>query len=103
MWADDCDDVPGRICEGHWNQPSNHAYDGIWYGIWKNGNYMIARPETSVQKNTLEKQIIPAGAYAAFQTEPGGLAWEEFPKLEELIFDAWLPSSGYRQRGGSGH
>ena len=55
MWADDCDDVPGRICEGHWNQPSNHAYDGIWYGIWKNGNYMIARPETSVQKNTLEK------------------------------------------------
>ena len=99
MWADDCDDVPGRICEGHWNQPSNHAYDGIWYGIWKNGNYMIARPETSVQKNTLDKQIIPAGAYAAFQTEPGGLAWEEFPKLEELIFDAWLPSSGYRQRG----
>ena len=38
-----------------------------------------------------------------FKTEPGGLAWEEFPKLEELIFDAWLPSSGYRQRGGSGH
>lgn len=29
----------------------------------------------------------------------GGLAWEEFPKLEELIFDAWLPISGYRQRG----
>ena len=99
MWADDCDDIPGQICEGRWNQPSNHSYDGIWYGIWQDGNYRIARAETNVKKGALEKQILPAGVYAAFQTECGGIAWEEFPKLEELIFDAWLPSSGYRQRG----
>ena len=33
-----------------------------------------------------------------FKTECGGLAWEEFPKLFELIFDSWLPASEYKQK-----
>ena len=97
MWADDAGDVPGQICEGRWNQPGNHAYDGIWYGIWQDGSYMIAREKADTKNGALEKRTIPAGTYAAFRTGCGGLAWEEFPKLFELIWDSWLPTSGYRQ------
>lgn len=95
MWSENCEDVPGVICKGHWNQPQNHSYDGIWYGLWKDGNYTIAKSDTDTAKNTLEKHTIPSGRYAAFKTKPGGLAWEEFPNLFDLIFNAWLPSSEY--------
>lgn len=98
MWSADCDNVPGKLCSGEWNQPGNRSYDGVWYGIWRNGRYMIARDKENCQSNGLETQIIPAGKYAAFTTEPGGLAWEELPKLFELIFDSWLPGSGYQLR-----
>jgi len=99
MWSEECDFVPGQICEGLWNQPSNHSYDGIWYGIWQDGKYMIARAKADTKNAALEKHSIPAGTYAAFRTERGGLAWEELPKLFELIFNSWLPGSGYRQNG----
>ena len=97
MWSEECDDVPGQICPGKWNQSQNQAYDGVWYGIWQDGKYAIARAKTDTKNDALEKHIIPSGTYAAFKTGRGGLAWEEFPKLFELIFDSWLPSSGYRQ------
>ena len=98
MWADNCEDVPGQLCEGKWNQPGSTAYDGIWYGIWHNGSYMIARGKADVKTVELGTKTLPAGTYAAFKTERGGLAWEEFPKLFDLIFHSWLPSSGYRQK-----
>ncbi len=97
MWADYEDDVPGQLCEGSWNQPGSSAYDGVWYGIWQDGKYMIARERADVKTDKLESRTLPAGTYAAFKTECGGLAWEEFPKLRELIFDSWLPASEYRQ------
>lgn len=100
MWADDYDDVPGLLCEGRWNEQGNTAYDGVWYGVWQDGRYMIARGKDDVKNDRLEKLTIPAGTYAAFRTECGGLAWEEFPKLFELIFDSWLPASEYRQKSG---
>lgn len=99
MWANDCDDVPGQLCEGSWNQPGSTAYDGVWYGVWQDGRYMIARAEADVKTHALETFRLPAGTYAAFKSEYGVVAWEEFPRLFELIFDAWLPSSGYRQKG----
>ncbi|MDD4494338.1 MAG: helix-turn-helix domain-containing protein [Eubacteriales bacterium] len=98
MWSEECDDVPGQICDGRWNQSKNHSYDGMWYGIWQGGKYTIARAKADTKSNALEKYIIPSGTYAAFKTECGGLAWEEFPKLFELIFDSWLPSSEYKQK-----
>lgn len=98
MWASDCDDVPGRLCEGSWNQPGSTSYDGAWYGIWQDGKYMISRGKSDVKTTALEARTLPAGTYAAFKTESGGLAWEEFPKLFELIFDSWLPSSVYKQK-----
>lgn len=97
MWSEDCDDVPGQICEGCWNQPGNTSYDGVWYGIWQDGAYMIAREQA--KGGGLESRTLPAGTYAAFRTKPGGLAWEEFPKLLDLVLNSWLPSSGYRQKG----
>lgn len=104
MWSDACDHVPGKICEGEWNQPGNHAYDGAWYGLWRDGRYMIARKREDVQETDaeelgLEKQVLSGGKYAAFRTEPGTLAWEELPKLFELIFEAWLPDSGFQRSG----
>ncbi|MBQ7337643.1 MAG: AraC family transcriptional regulator [Clostridia bacterium] len=98
MWSDECEDVPGQLCDGRWNQKDNTAYDGIWYGIWQNGNYMIAREKDKVKSlDGLSACILPAGRYATFKTTCGGVAWEEFPKLFSLIFDSWLPNSGYRQ------
>lgn len=91
MWSEDCDFVPRRICDG---------YDGIWYGIWQNGKYMIARKKDDVKTDDLETALLPSGTYAAFRTERGGLAWEELPKLWDLIFDSWLPNSNYRKKDG---
>lgn len=99
MWADECENIPEMFCEGTWNQPGNTSYDGIWYGVWRNGRYMIAREKEETKSVLPESYKLPAGTYAAFRTPCGGLAWEEFPKLFELIFDAWLPSSQYRQKG----
>jgi len=99
MWSEESDDVPGQICDGRWNQSKNHSYDGMWYGIWQDDKYTIARAKADTKNNAFEKHIIPSGTYAAFKTERGGLAWEEFPKLFELIFDSWLPNSEYKQKG----
>ena len=88
MWSDKCDDIPSQICDD---------YDGVWYGIWNNGNYMIAREKSDVTKQNLEKYVIPEGKYAAFTTERGGYAGDELPKLHDLIFNSWMPSSDYVQ------
>ncbi|NLA76878.1 MAG: hypothetical protein GX851_03465 [Clostridiales bacterium] len=53
MWSEDCDDVPGKICTGRWNEPGNHSYDGVWYGIWQGGKYMIAREKADAKNGTL--------------------------------------------------
>lgn len=98
MWSENCDDVPGQLCEGRWNQSGSTSYDGVWYGIWQDGKYMIARERADTNTDKLEMHKLPAGTYAAFKTECGGLAWEEFPKLFELIFESWLPSSEYKQK-----
>lgn len=95
MWDEKSDAVPDRICKGRWNHPSNHAHDGIWYGIWHNHRYMIAREKERTQDDSLESLVIPAGKYAAFTTKPGGYAWEEIPSLFQLIFESWLPGSDY--------
>jgi len=87
------------MCAGRWNEPGNHSYDGVWYGIWQNGRYTIARAASDTQSTALEKSSLPSGTYAAITSEPGGLAWEELPRLFELIFDSWLPGSDYRQKG----
>ncbi len=101
MWADYHMDVPAKLCEGTWNQPGSTAYDGVWYGIWQNGRYMIARAPGDVRPDTgeLETVTLPAGRYVSFRSECGAVAWEVFPQLREDLFSAWLPSSGYRQKG----
>ena len=121
MWSYELDDIPGQLCPGHWNEPENTAYDGRWYGIWRDGRYMIAREVGDVTHGSgtdsgtkaqstdgtnkkfpngeLEAYTLPAGSYAVFKSERGGVAWEEFPKLFEAIFDSWLPNSVYRQKG----
>ena len=98
MWSEEYKNVPEQLCKGKWNQSGNTSYDGIWYGIWRNGKYMIAREKADISNvnASLDLCKLSAGTYAAFQTECGGLAWEELPKLFDLIFDSWLPSSEYR-------
>ncbi len=88
LWADDCDHIPAKICDG---------YDGVWYGIWNSGSYIIARAEDTVSGFKLETHYIPAGKYAVFTTQRGGFAGDELPELHDLIHHAWLPNSEYRQ------
>ena len=87
MWSVDAEHYPKKICNG---------YDGIWYGIWDNGNYSIARNEADVEYNNLEKIVISSGKYAVFTTEKGGYAGTELPRLHDLIFNSWLPNSNYK-------
>lgn len=89
MWSEDSENIPKKICSG---------YDGIWYGIWNNGSYAIARNTGDIQSTEAEKHIIPAGKYAVFTTDKGGYAGDELPKLHDLIFNTWLPSSNYIQK-----
>lgn len=90
MWAEDLNNAPSKICAG---------YDGIWYGVWDKGNYTIARAKEDTAFKNLEKLTVPKGKYAIFTTEKGGYAGEELPKLHDLIFNSWLPDSGYVQKG----
>lgn len=87
MWSVDAEHYPEKICNG---------YDGIWYGVWDNGNYSIARNEADVEYNNLQRITIPSGKYAVFTTEKGGYAGTELPRLHDLIFNSWLPNSNYK-------
>ena len=87
MWSVDAEHYPEKICNG---------YDGIWYGVWDNGNYSIARNEADVEYNNLQRITIPSGKYAVFTTERGGYAGTELPRLHDLIFTSWLPNSNYK-------
>lgn len=85
-----------QICGAKWDEKGSTELDGVWYGVWQGGKYMIAREKSDIKADGLEMRVLPAGKYAAFKTERGGNAWDEFPKLFEQIFDSWLPSSGYK-------
>ena len=101
LWADDCENVPERIC-GAWNQKGSSAMDGVWYGLWRGGRYLIAREANRLRQDIgepIERQILPAGLYAVFATARGARAWEALPALLHHILDCWLPSSGYERRG----
>lgn len=88
MWADHHDDIQNQVSK---------EIPGIWYGVWNNGIYSIARNAGDVTGANLEDVQIASGTYAVFKTEFGGFAGEELPKLRELIFDSWLKDSGFRQ------
>lgn len=86
VWDEKYQHIPQKICDG---------YDGVWYGIWSNNSYTIARDKSNCTKENLIKTVIPSGQYAVFTTECGGYAGDELPKLHSQIFDCWLPDSGY--------
>lgn len=97
MWDEKSEEeVPSRLCQGHWNELGNKAYDGLWYGIWQRDRYLIGREKELISAAGTEEWTIPAGKYAVFISEKGGYAGDEIPKLFETAFDAWLPGSGYR-------
>ncbi len=98
MWHGDLLDVPGKLATGKWDDPGSTSYDGLWFGIWKDGRYMIARETPDAPLEGLETFTLPAGKYAAVRSEKGARAWEVWPKLFPLLLESWLPSSGYHQR-----
>ena len=89
MWDENYDNAPKRICNG---------YNGTWYGIWNNGDYTIARMKNDTEFDDLERIVIPGGQYAVFTSEKGGYAGNELPKLHELIYKSWLPTSVYKAK-----
>lgn len=99
LWDKSEENLPGKLCGVDWEEPGCEALDGVWYGVWEEGRYRIAREESLVQSpEGLDQITIPAGTYAAFETEPGGFAWEEFPRLREEA-EWWLETGEYRLRG----
>lgn len=86
MWSIDYEQYPEKICQG---------YDGIWYGIFENGKYSIARKKEDVEFNGLEKIKIKSGKYAVFTTDKGGYAGDELSKTHDLIFNSWLKDTQY--------
>lgn len=86
MWSSDYEHYPEKICQG---------YDGIWYGIFENGKYSIARKKEDVEFNGLEKLKIKSGKYAVFTTDKGGYAGDELSKTHDLIFNSWLKDTQY--------
>ena len=78
-------------------RPVNPEIPGIWYGIWNNGLYTIAKAENETIVENTNLLEIPAGTYAVFTTGFGKFAGDALPPLRELIFDSWLPDSGYIQ------
>ena len=88
MWSVEFDNVPGQICDG---------FDGLWYGVWSDNNYTIARTKTDIAAENLERHTIPAGTYAAFTSEPGGFAGDVLSQLRDQVINSWLPDSGYER------
>lgn len=89
MWSNQHDDVQNQVCK---------TVEGVWYGIWNNGIYSIAKEANKIDDNpSLASITIPSGKYAVFSTDFGGFAGDVLPKLREQIFDCWLPDSGYTQ------
>lgn len=86
MWSIDYEHYPEKICQG---------YDGIWYGIFENGKYSIARKKEDVEFNGPEKIKIKSGKYAVFTTDKGGYAGDELSKMHDLIFNSWLKDTQY--------
>lgn len=86
MWSIDYEHYPEKICQG---------YDGIWYGIFENGKYSIARKKEDVGFDGLEKIKIKSGKYAVFTTDKGGYAGDELSKTHDLIFNSWLKDTQY--------
>lgn len=86
MWSNDYEHYPEKICQG---------YEGIWYGIFENGKYSIARKKEDVGLDGLEKIKIKSGKYAVFITDKGGYAGDELSKTHDLIFNSWLKDTQY--------
>ena len=86
MWSNDYEHYPEKICQG---------YDGIWYGIFENGKYSIARKKEDVGLDGLEKIKIKSGKYAVFITDKGGYAGDELSKTHDLIFNSWVKDTQY--------
>lgn len=86
MWSIDYEHYPEKICQG---------YDGIWYGIFENGKYSIARKKEDVEFKGLEKIKIKSGKYAVFTTDKGSYAGDELSKTHDLIFNSWLKDTQY--------
>ena len=88
MWSNQHDDVQNQVCK---------TVEGVWYGIWNNGIYSIAKKAYEIDNPSLANITIPSGKYAVFSTDSGGFAGVVLPKLREQIFDYWLLDSGYKQ------
>lgn len=88
MWSNQHDDVQNQVCK---------TVEGVWYGIWNNGIYSIAKKADEIDNLSLIDITIPSGKYAVFSTDFGGFAGDVLPKFREQIFDCWLPDSGYTQ------
>ena len=88
MWSNQHDNVQNQICK---------TVEGVWYGIWNNGIYSIAKKADEIDNPSLTNITIPSGKYAVFSTDFGVFAGVVLPRLREQLFDCWMPDSGCKQ------
>lgn len=94
------------VAEERWNQEHDmwvserervsETVPGIWFGIWNNGEYIIAKKAEDDCKENLQEFTIPAAKYAVFETGYGDYAGVLLPELRNRIFHEWLPDSDYK-------
>lgn len=87
LWAAECEDLPGRV--------SACGIPGVWFGVYHNGRYAVARNACDTARDDTQIAVIPAGKYAVFTSENGGFAGEILPKMREEIFQKALGDAGY--------
>lgn len=59
---------------------------GVWFGVYHNGRYAVARNACDAAQSCAENVAIPAGTYAVFTSEKGGFAGNILPRMREEIF-----------------
>lgn len=88
MWSNQHEDIQNEVCK---------TFESVWYGIWNNGVYSVAKKADELDNPNLESITIHTRKYAVFSTDFGGFAGDFKPKLREQTFDRWLPNFEYTQ------
>ena len=89
IWSEDYEHYPERICDG---------YDGLWYGIFDNGKYSIARKKKDITKENLEMMCGVHGFSKEKTAEKVAELAEKFGLDEVMKQRAGKLSGGWQRR-----
>ena len=68
---------------------------GVWFGVYHNRRYAVARNAGDAAQSCAETVVIPAGTYAVFTSEKGGFAGDILPRMRRRSSEKTLCDAGY--------